>query len=137
MKKNYTTIAINQNTKKLLNDLKKDLESSIPVDYSFDEIINRMVKKFGAAFYNNEVSHYVAEHPGMTDEEVDAALNDALNNKELHKPFGYLKELKEKGGDGEKLYNALNSNFDKNSRLNDVLDFITRWEQNIKEHKDE
>lgn len=54
-------------------------------------------------------------------------------NSTVDGPFSYLKELKEKGEYGEKLYNALNINFDENSRLEDILDFITRWEKSINE----
>ena len=52
-------------------------------------------------------------------------------NSTVDGPFSYLKELKEKGEYGKKLYNALNINFDENSRLEDILEFITRWEKNI------
>lgn len=54
-------------------------------------------------------------------------------NSTVSEPFSYLRELSERGEYGKRLYNALNLNFDENSRLEDILDFITRWEKSINE----
>ena len=68
MKKNYTTIAISKSTKELINAVINALEESIKLNYTCDEIINRMFKKYSNAFINAEIRHYIKESPLDPDE---------------------------------------------------------------------
>lgn len=68
MKKEWTTIGVSKNTREQMNSIIKDLSELIPLDYAYDDLLNRLIRKFGRAFIQAEVSHYINESE-LTDEE--------------------------------------------------------------------
>ena len=68
MKKEWTTIGVSKNTREMMNSLIKDLSELIPLDYAYDDLLNRLMMKFGRAFIQAEVNHYINESE-LTDEE--------------------------------------------------------------------
>lgn len=94
--KKFTTIGISQNTRNLINNVINSLNESIKIKYSCDEIISRIITKYGNVFINGEIRHYIEESPLDPD---DLQVLDSIDwNKDvdyLSMPPEILKDFEE------------------------------------------